>query len=75
MLQIESEEGGWSRSGCDAKVRERLFRAAAAHCTRPQYAAEAGGKKEAGEIGADVMSLTARGVHKTINWAQAKKTE
>jgi hypothetical protein len=58
-----------------AKFEKDFFAGQAALAQAQQYAAEQARKKQAGEIGADVMSLPASGVHRTINWAQDKKTE
>ena len=57
------------------KFEKDFFAGQAALAQAQQYAAEQARKKQAGEIGADVMSLPASGVHKTINWTQDNKTE
>jgi hypothetical protein len=74
-LQTRMTAADGAAAAAIAKFEKDFFAGQAALARAQQYAAEQAGKRQAGEVGADVMSLPASGVHKTINWAQDKKTE
>jgi len=74
-LQTRVTASDGASAAAVANFEKDFFAGQAALARALQYAAEEGGKKQASENGAGVMSLPASGVHKTINWTQDNKTE